>query len=342
MPPWPAPPGAYRGGDEVGADAGGDEGLGAVDDVVVAVCGPRGRSPATSLPPPGSVIASAPIFSPLARARRTGRLELGGAGGTMIGSAILPVKRAAIVRDTPAPVNASETASASRKVPPPPPRFSARRAEQAEPRGLGVQVARHLAGVLPGLQVRDDPLRTNARAVARSFPCSSLPEGPGWSMPWWPSPPRPRPHHSGSTSGTSTCRERTHSPSASACGSNRLDAATPSPRSPCDTTLTPPRLGSGCTDVEPGGLGHLRRRTAVGGDRVHEPGATNMGGGVDCPETDAWRRRPLSPDRACATLQRPAPSACGEPRDRGRARRDHLHGPARVTSSDALSEGSNN
>ena len=62
MPPWPGPPGADGGGHEVGADAGGDEGLGAVDDVVVAVAlRTRVVMRATSEPPPGSVMASDPI-----------------------------------------------------------------------------------------------------------------------------------------------------------------------------------------------------------------------------------------------------------------------------------------
>jgi exopolyphosphatase/pppGpp-phosphohydrolase len=43
---------------------------------------------------------------------------------------------------------------------------------------------------------------------------------------------------------TFTSRDRTHSPSPLACGSNRVDAATPSPRRPRISTLTAPRLGS--------------------------------------------------------------------------------------------------
>jgi hypothetical protein len=49
--------------EEVGPDAVGDEGLGAVDDVGVAVAA-GGGGEATSEPAPGSVIPSAPIFSP--------------------------------------------------------------------------------------------------------------------------------------------------------------------------------------------------------------------------------------------------------------------------------------
>ena len=49
IPPCARATGAHRGDHEVGAHAGGDEGLGAVDDEVVAVAhGARGRIPATS------------------------------------------------------------------------------------------------------------------------------------------------------------------------------------------------------------------------------------------------------------------------------------------------------
>ena len=73
MPRWPGPAGADRGGDEVGAHPGGDERLGAVDDVAVAVAAaPWCAGRATSEPPPGSVIASDPIVSP-ARVGRTNR-----------------------------------------------------------------------------------------------------------------------------------------------------------------------------------------------------------------------------------------------------------------------------
>ena len=50
--------------EEVGADAVGDEGLRAVDDVAAVDPLGEGRMPATSEPAPGSVIPSAPIFSP--------------------------------------------------------------------------------------------------------------------------------------------------------------------------------------------------------------------------------------------------------------------------------------
>ena len=45
-------------------------------------------------------------------------------------------------------------------------------------------------------------------------------------------------------SGTSTTRLRRYSPRPLACGSGRVDDATPSPRSPCTTKLTARRLGS--------------------------------------------------------------------------------------------------
>ena len=49
-----------------------------------------------------------------------------------------------------------------------------------------------------------------------------------------------------SASGMSTCRERSHSPSALACGSNRAGEATPSPRMPSTTKFTARRFGSSC------------------------------------------------------------------------------------------------
>src|SRR5262245_57490872 len=47
-----------------------------------------------------------------------------------------------------------------------------------------------------------------------------------------------------SASGMSTWRDRSHSPSAFACGSNRVEAATPRPSSPWMTKFSACRLGS--------------------------------------------------------------------------------------------------
>ena len=67
MPWWPpSSDGLHRADQEVGADAVGDEGLGAVDDVAaVDAASAKVLSEATSEPAPGSVIPSAPILSPL-------------------------------------------------------------------------------------------------------------------------------------------------------------------------------------------------------------------------------------------------------------------------------------
>ena len=96
-------------------------------------------------------------------------------------------------------------------------------AEQPELAGRGVQGTRHLARVLPLLEVGHDLAAHELRG--------GRPEGISLST------------HS-SPSSIDTCRDRTHSPSPLACGSNRVDAATPSPSRPWITTLTPPRLGS--------------------------------------------------------------------------------------------------
>ena len=66
MPWWPPSSVVLHGADEeVGADAVGDEGLGAVDDVAAVDLARRWCGcAATSEPAPGSVIPSAPIFSP--------------------------------------------------------------------------------------------------------------------------------------------------------------------------------------------------------------------------------------------------------------------------------------
>src|SRR6185369_12302632 len=85
--------------------------------------------------------------------------------------------------------------------------------EQAEVSGLPVQVTGQLAGALPAVEVRQDLLLdelAHGRAQLGPF---GRPEGVGHSR----------------ASGTSISRDRSHSPSALACGSNRACDATPSP-----------------------------------------------------------------------------------------------------------------
>ena len=67
MPWWPPSLVVAGADEEVGADAVRDEGLGAVDDVAAVARSAEVEMPATSEPAPGSVIPSAPIFSPATR-----------------------------------------------------------------------------------------------------------------------------------------------------------------------------------------------------------------------------------------------------------------------------------
>src|SRR4029079_12428010 len=103
-----------------------------------------------------------------------------------------------------------------------------RDAQESVPRGRAVQLPRHLARVLPVLEVRRD---LTAGGVSRPL-AQRLPLG----------------RHV-NASGISTYRERAHSPSAFACGSKRFDAATPWPSRPCSTTFPPPRLASAHTST---------------------------------------------------------------------------------------------
>ena len=96
-------------------------------------------------------------------------------------------------------------------------------AEQPLLRGGLVQLARHRRRRPPTPAGAAPPRGARTRAaVSRSARRSAVTAAP------------PR---------SSTCRDRSHSPSPLACGSNRVDAATPSPSRPWITMLTAPRFG---------------------------------------------------------------------------------------------------
>ena len=171
MPPWPGAAGAHRGGHEVGAHAAGDEGLGAVDDVVVAVAdAPWCGGAATSEPPPGSVTASEPISSPASVGRTNRSTRSACPVAAMCGSAMPPVNSAAISPlDAPASIHrllhrdrVEQVAALAADL-----LGDAMPSSPASPR-LAVQLARHLAGVLPLLRGAAPPRggRTRARSPA--------------------------------------------------------------------------------------------------------------------------------------------------------------------------------
>ena len=118
------------------------------------------------------------------------------------------------------------------------------------------------------------------RAVRKS------PTGPAptmWTRPWWPQRGgllrhvRKRNHgghdeYPSSTPGISTCRDRAHSPNPLACGSNRVEAATPSAQQPVDHDVDPTEVGQRVhLDVEVAGLGEQVPHE-VGGDDGEQPG----------------------------------------------------------------------
>ena len=114
--------------------------------------------PATSEPPPGSVTASEPIISPASVGRTNRSTRSACPCAAMCGSAMPPVNSAAISPlDAPASNIASCSATESSRSPPSPPTSSGN-ATPSSPclRGGQVQLARHLAGVLPLLEVRHD------------------------------------------------------------------------------------------------------------------------------------------------------------------------------------------
>ena len=165
----------------------------------------------------------------------------------MWGSAMPPVNSPAISPlDAPSANIASCRSTESSSVPPPTAdRFGEGDAEQPLLPGREVQLARDGAGVLPLLEVWSDlaahELRAELPDLAQRFsgvPAALFVGGAkrGRRRTW-------RGGHM-SSSWMCTTRERSHSPSPLACGSNRVDAATPWPSSPWTTTLTPPRFGS--------------------------------------------------------------------------------------------------
>src|SRR5262245_39853420 len=162
-----------------------------------------------------------------------------------------------------------------------------------------MQVARHLAGVLPVLEVRRDLAPGELPGhLAQRLPLAHV-----------------------RSSGISTYRERAHSPSPFACGSNRVDAATPCPSSPCSTTLTPPRLGRAKVSTSRSRVSGSSVRTKSGVTRSssHATRASYFSAvePVETPSRETQSPRlaspPLSPDRAWTNVPsgaftRPPPS----------------------------------
>ncbi len=150
--------GADRGGHEVGADAAGDEGLGAVDDVVVAVA-PRGRRDAGDVGP-AARLGDREAADQLARqggsdepvdqvgvaaGRDVRQGDAAGEEGGHQPARGARLEAALLQRDAVEEVTALAAD-----------RLGERDAEQALLGGLGVQLPRHLAGVLPRVEVRRD------------------------------------------------------------------------------------------------------------------------------------------------------------------------------------------
>ena len=116
-----------------------------------------------------------------------------------------------------------------------------------------------------------------------------------------------------------TSRERSHSPSALACGSKRVLAATPSPSRPWTSTLTPCRLGSAKTSTS--------RSSASGQQPADRSTVTNWRSHCDCSVCRSPARThrptlaspPLSPERACTNVPErhpPGDGVVGDPGDR--------------------------
>ena len=193
--------------------------------------------PATSDPPPGSVIASEPMVSP-ARVGRTNRsmrsaLPLEGDVGQRDAAREQP-------RHQPAGRTLREhrllqVDRVEQRTAPAADRLGKGDAQQPLLPGREVELARDLAGVLPLLEVWSDLaayelraewtrsalFRCPRRVVRRRSEAGESENVDGGHM---------------SSSWTCTTRERIHSPSPLACGSNRVDAATPLPRSPWTTS----------------------------------------------------------------------------------------------------------
>ncbi len=260
IPAWPGASGPHGGGDEVGPHAAGDEGLGPVDDVAVRVGVPARGGPDRRDVRPATGLGDRQRADELAGQRRSHpavHLLRGAAGGEVRQCDAAGEQR----RHQPARRTRVEAALLQRDRVQQVAALAAdgrgeRDAEQPLPRRRGVQGARHLAAVLPLLQVRRHlaahelgghlaergPLPRSRRAVRALVPrpraLLDLPSRRSSLV------PRALLLGHRSDSSIATIRERAHSPSPLACGSKRVDAATPRPSSPWITTFTAPRLGS--------------------------------------------------------------------------------------------------
>jgi hypothetical protein len=258
--------GGDDGDDEVGEDAVADEGLGSVDDVLVALAPSSGADAGDVRPAAGLGHGERADLLAGQRGPHEAVDEIGRAvgtdvrqgdptgeecghqatGGARLEERLLHRDRVEQVTTLPADL------------------LGERDAEQSLLRRGEVQLARDRAGVLPVLQVGRDlaadelaggvPQRfavvtagdrlTGSRRAGRDLVPRSrgLLNLPSRRAPLVPRGPLLGDHRSDTSS--ATIRERTHSPSPLAWGSNRVEAATPSPSSPRIRTLTAPRLGS--------------------------------------------------------------------------------------------------
>ena len=248
--------------------------------------------PATSEPPPGSVTASAPIFSPASVGRTNasicsrravrrhvrqgdpaGEQPGGQAGGpTGLEERLLHrhrvEQRAALAADL----------------------LGEGDAEQPRLRGGQVQRPRDLAGVLPLLEVRLDLPAYELAGASPAAPAARRSRS-------WPSP------RSQQLLRDVTSRERSHSPRPLACGSNRVLAATPSPSSPWISTFTPCRLGSAKTSTSRSAASGTQLADPVDGDEVRA--ATAPARPARSPartQRPTLASPPLSPERACTNV----------------------------------------
>ena len=211
----------------------------AVDDEVVAVAAAARSSgcAATSDPPSGSVIASEPISSPASVGRTNRSTRSGVPRAAMWGSAMPPVNSAAISPlDAPgleASPRAARPSRAGRRPRRRPPRGTRRRAAPASPPRGAARAAPRRRPPTPGgaARPRADELGGHRAQRSRSSALTAALLG---------SPP---------------CRDRAHSPSPLACGSKRVDAATPVAEQALDDHVDRAEVGQQVhLDVEVGGL----------------------------------------------------------------------------------------
>ncbi len=101
-----------------------------------------------------------------------------------------------------------------------------------------------------------------------------------------------------------TCRERIHSPSALAWGSNRVEAATPCPSSPRITTLTAPRFGSGCTSTGSCSASGTSSLTRSGVTNFVSQATRSAPWWVWSTHSPTFASPPLSPERAWTNVPR--------------------------------------